>query len=58
MRKVEISETALHDEVDQLPVRQVLLDDHVGDHLRYEILEIIPILAAVDDRVDALGGEQ
>lgn len=58
MRKVEISEAALHDEVDQLPVRQVLLNHHVGDHLRYEILQVISILAAVDDGVDALGRQQ
>lgn len=57
MGKVEIGETALDDETDELLIGQVLLNDHEGDHLRDEVFQIVAVLSSVDDWVDALGGE-
>lgn len=58
--EVEVSGTALDHQFCQLGVGQVLLNDHVGDDLRHEVLQIVPLqgLRALNDGVDALQGQQ
>lgn len=58
MCEVEVGGAALDDEGDELLIGEVLLDDHVGDDLGDEVLEVVAVLAAVDDGVDALGRQQ
>lgn len=58
MCEIEVSRAALDDEADELLIRQILLDDHEGDDLRDEVLDVVPLVIAVDDRVDPLGREE
>lgn len=58
MCEVEIGEAALDDEADELLIGQVLLNHHQSHHLRDEVFQVVPVFSSVDDRVDALGGQQ
>jgi hypothetical protein len=53
--KVEISNAALNDKVDQLLVGQVPFNHHVGDHLRDEVFQVISIFTPVDNWVYSFG---
>ena len=58
MGKVEIGGAALDDKADQFLIAEILLDDHEGDDLRDEVLDVITLVVAVDYWVDSFGGEQ
>ena len=41
--EIEVGATALHYQIDQVYIQQVLFNHHVGNHLGHEILQIIPV---------------
>lgn len=58
MGKVEICRTALQDKGNELLVLQVLFQDEKGDQLGDVVLQVISLLAAMDDGIYALAGQK
>lgn len=58
VREVEVSDAGLDDEGGEFFIGQVLLNHHVGDNLRDEVLKIIAFVASLDHWIDPFGRQQ
>lgn len=58
MRKIKISKTTLNNEINKLFISEILLNDHIGNHLWNEVLEIITLISSMNHWIDSFGWEQ
>jgi hypothetical protein len=56
--EVEVGDAGLDDEVVEFLIGQVLLNHHVGDDLRDEVLEVVALPSPLDHRIDPFGRQQ